>query len=702
MAILSKIRDRSLFLILIIGMALFAFVASPKQIMNFFRSNKANSVGTVNGEHITIEEFNAQIEQYKNRFGDVEDDQATKYVWEEMVSERIFDEQFYKSDMVIGEKDVWNAIISDPSINSSPLFINDSGLFDEELLKSYIAELKDDDTREGKQKWANWMAFDNDVAKNVRRKEYFNAIAAGMGYTVEEAKEKYNEENTRVSGKYVLVPFRSIPDSTVTVTEKEIEKYINDHEEQFKTFATRDVRFVNFPISASEEDKAQIKAQVAALLNDKEEYDKDAENGVRIIKGFADTDDLSAFISEYSDVPENTNYIFKTNQPKDSIFDMAVGSIFGPYEEQGYYKLSKVVEKKDVQEAQASHILISFKETGNPNATITKEEAKAKADAILTRLKAGADFATEAQTNSEDPGSATRGGSLGWFDEGRMVTSFNDWVFSHSKGQMGIVESQYGYHIIKLEDKRTKPGIKLATVARLIEPSDKTLNNIFIEAESFASAVQKDPKDFAKIAEERGLTILKAENLSRGTSMITGISSPASQISYWTFDQSVEKGDTRRFDLEKSYAVAQLTGIQKEGTMSIKNAEPRVKPILMQEKKAALLLDKLSNGNLTEIAANNGVIVMNVNDATILDPPSELSYDKSVLAAMTQMEEGTILRNVVGKNGVYAVQLDSKMEPAALSSYEATRYQMEQNVKANDMTIYNALKEASDVGEFKL
>ncbi|PIE48117.1 MAG: peptidylprolyl isomerase, partial [Flavobacteriales bacterium] len=403
-------------------------------------------------------------------------------------------------------------------------------------------------------------------------------------------------------------------------------------------------------------------------------------------KGFATTDNLSAFISEYSDLPENPNFIFKSKQPKDSIFEMEVGSVFGPYEEQNYYKLSKITEKKDVPEAQASHILISFKETNNPNATLTKEEAKAKAESILAKLKGGANFALEAQTNSEDPGSASRGGSLGWFMEGRMVPAFNDWVFSHKKGAMGIVESQFGYHIIKIDDTRTKPGIKLATVARLIEPSDKTLNDIFIEAESFASAAKKSPKEFEKIAEERGLQILTTDNLSRGAANIKGVKSPASQISYWTFDHNIGLNDTRRFDLEKSYVVAQVTGIQEEGTMSVKHAESLVKPILIKEKKAALLLDKLAKGSLTEIANNEKVKVMTVNEATLLDPPSGLRYDKSVIAAMTQMQDGTILRNVVGKSGVYAVQLNSKIEPAALSSYETTRYQMQQQVKNNDMT----------------
>jgi parvulin-like peptidyl-prolyl isomerase len=701
MAVLSKIREKSIFLILIIGLALFAFLVSGDDIVRFFSSGSQNSVGKINGEDIPITEFQARVQDYKTRFNVTNDDQATKAVWEEMVSERVFNDQLEKAGIVIGEKDVWNAIMADPSINSSPLFQNEAGLFDEELLKSYIAELREDDTEDGKRRWQQWVDYDRDVAKNVKRQAYFNAVAAGMGYTSEEATEKYNAENTRVTGKYVYLPFNSIADSTISISEKEINNYVAEHKDLFKTKAMRDIRYVTFDILPSEQDKEVLKNELAQLIEDKTEY-KSEDNPNALVSGFKNTEDPSVFVAENSDLPDNKNYIFKTEKPQDSLFDKAIGYTYGPYEEGGYYKISRIVEKKNVPEIKASHILIRFQNQQNPNTTVTKEEAQAKAESIMAKVKRGADFGVEAKTNSEDPGSAAKNGDLGWFKEGVMVPEFNDWCFSHRKGEIGMVETVFGFHIIKIMDTRTEPGLRLATVARLIEPSEATQNEVFIDAESFSSAAINSPKDFAKIAEERGLKIQTGNNLSRGNKNIPGLTGEASQVVYWTFEPSVDKGDVRRFDMDKKYVVAQLTGVQKEGIMNTKNAESKVRPILLKEKKSQQLIAKLANGTLKEIADANKARVIPINDATMQDAPGALSNDKSALAAMTMMAEGTILRNIVGRNGVYAVQLDSKIEPAALSSYEPTRVRMESDIRSDDNTIYNALKDSYDVGELKL
>ena len=128
MAVLSKIRDRSLFLILIIGMALFAFVASPKDIMNFFKSDKTNYVGNINGEEISREEFATQIKAFKDQRSNMNDSQASKAVWDNLLSEKIYSSQLNKAGIVVGEKDIWDAMIALPEIQNSPIFKNEANL----------------------------------------------------------------------------------------------------------------------------------------------------------------------------------------------------------------------------------------------------------------------------------------------------------------------------------------------------------------------------------------------------------------------------------------------------------------------------------------------------------------------------------------------------------------------------------------------
>lgn len=705
MAILSKIRDKSLLLIIFVGVAMFLFVASPDDLINSFRSKSANSVGDVNGEDVTREEFTEKVKNYKANRGDqVNDIQASRDVWESIVAEKIFDSQIAKAGISAGENDVWKALLSDQSISSNPEFLNEAGLFDEEKLKNFIADLKEDDTEQGKTRWKAWVDYENQVKKNTERNIYFNAISAGVGVPMEEAKRDYIEKNTLVSGKYVFLPFASIVDSTITVSDKDIQSYIDQHKSQFKTNATRGIQYVVYQVEPSLEDKQAIEKSINGLLDNFVEYNKITKTN-DTIPGFRTTTNVEEFIANHSDQAYNSNFIFKGEQSKiaDSLFTFPIGSVYGPYIDNGFYKISKVVEQKAFPKAKASHILISFKESGNPNAKLaTKAEAQKKAEEILARIKGGSDFALEAMQNSEDPGSAMRGGDLDWFKENAMVKPFNDWVFSNGVGSIGIVESQFGIHIIKKTDAKTENGYKVATVAKTIEPSEQTVSKAFVEAESLNADVSKNPKDFEKIATAKKMQVQKADRLSRMDENVGTLGANNGGIVYWAFDDKTKVGDVRRFDLEKSYVIAQLTDVQPQGTLSVKGATDRVKPILINLKKAEMLAKKLETGTLENIAQKEKVSVMEVTDANFSNPTPSLSGDKTVLGALLGLKEGSLARNVVGRSGVYAVQSIKRTAPVALTTYQPNRVQLQKGLRKDAGTIYAAVKDAANVGELKL
>ncbi len=702
MAILSSIRSKSWLLIVFVGLALFMFVASPDDIISFFNSKKANSVGEINGENITREYFTDKVKQFTTANSNVDDAQASMQVWESIVGEKILDEQINKAGIIIGESEIWKTILESPGIKDNPQFLNEAGLFDEESFKNYIIEMKDDKSTQGKDRWTAWLDYDRQVKQNLQRNSYFSAISAGLGIPLETAKKEYINTNTRVTGKFVILPYSSIADSLVKISDDEIEDYINAHKNLFKTNATRNLRYVVFNVVPSIDDRKVANEAITKLTNDFVEYNASSKMN-DTVKGFKNTQDYAAFVADHSDLPLDNNFIFKTTLPQstDSLFNLPVGTVIGPYEDKGYFKISKVVESKQVPSAKASHILISYKEV-NPNAALTKDEAKAKTDALLAKIKAGADFAVEAQTNSEDPGSAMRGGDLDWFKEGMMVPEFNDWTFSHNVGDIGVVETQYGYHIIKKTDTKSEQGIKVATIAKTIEPSDATLNKAFEKAESFNSEVSKHPKDFEKFAKDSKLEIRKADNIGRNSQNIVGLQGTNTQIVYWAFDAQTNNGDVKRFDLDNSYVIAQLTDLQKEGTMSVKTASDIVKPILIKKKKAEMLSKKLESGTLEVIAQKEKTMVQDITDATLTNPAPSLQGDKAALGAMLSMKEGTLLRNIVGNNGVYAVQLNTRIIPAILNSYEPYRFQLEKNMPKDGNVIYGALRDASNVGELNL
>jgi peptidyl-prolyl cis-trans isomerase D len=211
MAILSKIRDRSMFLILIVGLALFAFVLDPSSIQQFFSSTKTNSIGEVNGENIDREEFAKLVENYKTQSGGrVSQMQAVNAVWNNLVGEKIFQSQLEQAGIVVGEKDIWDAMVSLPEIQNSPLFKNEAGLFNEEKLKEYIANMKVDAEAGNSEAWLNWLETEKSIKQNLERQAYTTLVSAGLGASLKEGERDYFYQNIKMDAKFVYVPYASI------------------------------------------------------------------------------------------------------------------------------------------------------------------------------------------------------------------------------------------------------------------------------------------------------------------------------------------------------------------------------------------------------------------------------------------------------------------------------------------------------------
>ena len=253
MAILSKIRDRSIALIAVIGLALFAFVLDPSTLSDFFDSTKINEVGEVDGESISRQEYAQALETYKTRTnGRVSDMQAAKTVWENILKEKIYTKQLEDAGVTIGESDVINSIINSPSIQGNPQFLNEAGLFDKDKFMQF---LKDTQESEDQSLWNAWSNYISEVGVSLKRDTYDNLIKAGLGASLKEGQYQYEEDNNLVSADLVNIPYSSIPDSLVTVTRDEVDAYIKKNPTQFEVDATRDISYVKFDILATESDK---------------------------------------------------------------------------------------------------------------------------------------------------------------------------------------------------------------------------------------------------------------------------------------------------------------------------------------------------------------------------------------------------------------------------------------------------------------
>ncbi|MBS3994031.1 MAG: peptidylprolyl isomerase [Bacteroidetes bacterium] len=705
MAILSKIRERSVFLIVIIGLALFAFVASPSDIMKFFDSSKVHAIGEVNGEDLSREDFANQVENYKANYGgNISQTQAMNAIWENMVSEQIFKTQLEKAGIVIGEKDVWDAIVSLPAIQNGQLFKNEAGLFDEDKLKEYIASLKESAEVGDSAGWAEWLRTEKSIRVNLERTTYSNLVSVGLGATLKEGERAYMFSNTKINGQFVQLPYSSIDDKDITITDDEIKKYISKRQKEFKVEEMRDIKYVKFDIKASAADEKAIRDEIYYLLKDREEYNASSKT-TEFVEGFANNTAPKEYVNKYSDTKFRDQFIFKgdlNGSYVDSLFNLSTGGMYGPYRDGNELKVSKIVEKKEVPSVSASHILISFvgAERANPSVTRSKEEAQVKANELLTQAKvAGADFASLAMQNSED-GSAQSGGSLGWFKEGDMVAEFNDFSFNNAKGSIGLVETIFGYHVIKIDDKKSDLGIKVATLSRKVLPSEETENLIFENAETFASQLAEG-KDFSTLVNENKYQEILVNDLKPLDEFVMGLNSQR-QIVLWAFEKDNKVGNSRRFDIEQGYVVAVLVGKTPAGLAPVAKVSDRVKPILIKEKKAAILKEKMSGTTLDAIAKANKTIVKNIANITQESPLLEgVGYEPAVVGALAVSKAGIVVKGIQGNQGVYAISVVNTEVPAALPSYEVNRKNELRKLQSRGGQLYKALKDASDIKDYR-
>ena len=705
MAVLSKIRERSVFLIIIIALALFSFVLSGIFSANSPLFNKSISeIGEVNGEAIGREEFAQEIEINRSRSnGRSSQMQNVNNAWNSIVRGKIYKTQLEKSGVVVGEQDVWNALVNQIKMQNSEMFQNEVGMFDEEKLKEYIANLQESagDNEQSKAAWLSWISYEKSIKSNLEQNTYNSLIRAGLGSTLKEGERDYFYKNNNVNFKYVFVPYSSISDSLVKITDNEIKNYIKSHAKDYTVEASRDIQFVNFVVEPSKEDEQLIKNQLAELINDKEEYSTAAKSTVKVT-GFANAKDMPDFFTSHgSDIPFNENYITKGKLPKvlaDSLFDKNIGNVFGPYLENGFYKISKITAIKQLPDSvKASHILIPFigSTIADPTITQNEEEAKIVADSLLTVVKNDiGKFEALAKDMSIDKTSGSKGGDLGWFVYSSMIPEFRDYVFENNIGDMGVVKSQFGYHVIKIDgQKNNQKNVQVATLSRKIEASEKTENEIFEKAETFASDLTSGG-DIKELSKESDYKIMPISNLSVLDDNISSLGSQR-QITRWTFEETTKEGDIKRFDTDNGYAVVLLTKKHKKG---LSNRSGNVRSILLNKKKAALIADRSKGNDLEEIAKQNNT---NIKTALAVSNTSPVISGEGrfpeVVGVVTSLEENKLTKNVIGQKGVVFALVTKKNIATELDNYQSYKKSIERNLTNRNIQIYNALKENSDI-----
>lgn len=708
MAILENIRKRTTILILIIGLALFAFVISGVFTSGSLGGGGAkvgSTVAEINGNEISIDAFRQKVEAASRRAGpNASSMQTVNQVWDQEVRNSILGQQFEDLGINIEQDQIMNYIKNMPGYSQAPQFQNEDGVFDENKFRTFISDMRVNNP----QQYDLWLQDEQSIIQSSKEQTYFNLVKAGVGATLKEGELDYKLANDKVDLQYVRIPYSSIIDSTISVTKSEISAYINEHKEDFKQESSRDIQFVYFEETPSVADEASVQAAVTKLLEDQYGFDKSkaAIEGSAIndtVIGFRNTNDYAVFLDRNSDIKFDTIFKPKNSLPAlfaDTLMTLKVGELFGPYRDGSSYKISKMVARKANGTVKASHVLITYEgaERANPEIKRTKEEAEAKAKEVLRDAKKrDADFAQIARDNSDGP-SAPNGGDLGYFQEGAMVPKFNDFAFGNSVGSVGLVETDFGFHVIKIDDK--EDIVQIATLARGIEASEETSNALFTDATKFEMTSSEGDKAFTDLANESKYTVMPVYKIKSLDESLPGLANQRSVVQ-WAFNGDSEIGDIKRFNINNGYAVVQLVAKYKEGTMTVEDASAAVLPIIRKERKAAQIIGAHKGKAMDAIVSDAAQSLANATGLTVKSPTIPgAGSEPAVVGAAFAMAEGDESDLIEGNSGVFMIKLTKKEEAPKLDNYSTYANTLKTSTASRVNTaVYDALKGASEIDD---
>ena len=694
MAVLGNLRKNSFVLIAVIGMALFAFVIAGVFDGSGFQSQEP--IGKVNGEELSISDFRNQMDILKKSYN-FNDLQALTTAWDESVRIELLNQEINELGIGSSSDHLEYFLSQSPSFNSDERFINDAGLFDVNKFSNFISELKEINP----EAYFQWSNQENQFNNQIKANTYFNLISSGLNSTFFEGKKQYSTSNSNANISFVKIPYSSIPDSLVSVKNSEISKYIKDNPEDFEQESTRSIDYVIFDESPSKKDQNDLRLRLENLLNQREEYNQVSKLN-EVVPGFLTTSDLELFLSENSDIPYDSIYRpkgFFSSDHAQMIFNLDNNQTYGPYTDGEFLKYSKMIDKKRNGNVRASHILVSYQgaQGASSEITRTKEDARKEASRILNLARNNSDsFSSYALEFSDGP-SKSNGGDLGFFQEGMMVKPFNDYVFSNRVGRIGLVETDFGFHVIKVVAK--EDVVLVGTIGLKNIPSDRTSDSIFNIASKFEIDLGKS-LDINKTSSDLDFEVKSLNSIGELDHDLPNMENQR-RLVQWLFNEDSNVGDYKRFDLSQGgFVIVQINDKQDKGLMPARLATLTVTPILKNQKKAEMIISENKKyTTLEDLSASNNLEIINVSALNQITPVvSQAGFEPKLVGTAFGLEIGQTSNLIEGETGVYLVKLNSLNSVEEIESYSAFENQLTSKLRTNlDFNIVQSLKKSADV-----
>jgi peptidyl-prolyl cis-trans isomerase D len=657
MSALQFLREKAGVLVAgLIGFSLFLFVVSDffgKGRGQRLKQKKYYEIGQIKGEYISYQDYELKLQNLLEIYklsGKTSVDEATnetlrEQTWQQMVREKLLDPQYEKLGLGVSTEEVDELVLgNNPHQIVQQLFTDQqTGTFNKSFLVNFLKQTEVDETAK-----KYWLFFENEIVNDRTNTKYNNLVSRGLFVTAKQAEFENKLNSNTVDFSYILKNYASVSDSSVRIHESDLEAYYAKHKENYKRTAARDIEYVTFDVKPSDED---IKVTEDWINKTKQDFET-AADPVQFINLSGDSRYVGFYVPITS-VPENLRDFVKKEDTK---------TIFGPYIEDGSYKIAKIIAVADRPDSvHVRHIMIG---TGNKR---TVETATHVADSLLKLIKSGTPFETIALANSDDQGSAKIGGDLGWFPEGRMVLPFNNACFSGKKGDIKIAETSSGVHIIEIlnQSKETRK-YNIGYIDRKILPGSLTNQKAYGEASQFAGTNDTYDK-FIKTIASKGLNKRVATDIAPQQKTLPGLENPRSLImALFQAEKGkiiLDNSQQAVFEVGDKYVVAYCTKAIEDGIAPQKDVENEIRFALLKDKKAEIItaeFNKNKGKSLDDIARAMGLTVqeatkINFNSYTIGGTANE----PALIAAASVAKVGEVGGPVKGNDGVYMISANN-------------------------------------------
>lgn len=643
---------------IVIGLALGAFILGDmlNSGSNLMKPSQME-IGEIDGESVQYPEFQKKVEElseiYKMNTQQTQIDENTweqirEQVWQGYLNENIIGKTSDDLGLTVSSEELFDLVQGnnpDPIIQQ--LFRNpQTGAVDKSAILQFLKSL---DTNATPQQKSYWLYIETQIKEGKIRTKYNTLVSKGLYVTSDEAKSSLDAKNKNANFQYVVLTYASIPDSSVKISNSDLKDYFSKHEGDYKQEKTRKIEYVTFDVLPSAADNAATQKWVNdskeefATVTDNEQY-INVNSDQRFDPGFYKKDELQPALAEWA-------------------FSAQPGDFYGPYFENNEYKLAKVDQFKMLPDSvQASHILINPQTVGN------MQKATALVDSIKKLIENGANFGELATKYSEDPGSASKGGDLGWFKRKQMVPEFEEAAFNGDVNKIYVAQTRFGFHIIKPTKKGKETNqVRLAILSRKVEPSNETYQKVYSETSKFASE-NTTVEAFNKSVIDQKLN-KKIATMKENDREISGLESSRPLVRAAFLGEKgnivVNNEGSSIFEFGNKFVIASLVDATEEGNSTFEEAKLRVELAVRKEKKAKMLAEKLSNAasGQTDLAGIASKLSTDVREAsgvnfTTFSIPA-IGFEPAVIGTVCSIPEGKVSAPVEGNNGVYLTKVTS-------------------------------------------